>query len=90
MFRGSYNPNAYLAHKRNVRLGLVARSKILQSIERNALTIKNISGVTGLNYAVVLYHLKLLEEEKIVVRKSVKPPYFWGLTGLGQRRLIES
>jgi len=90
MLRVSYNPNAYLTQKRNVRLGLVARSKILQAIGENALSIKNIGEVAGLKYAVVLYHLRLLEEEKIVMRRSGKPPYSWSLTGLGQRRLVES
>lgn len=89
MLRVAYNPNAYLTRKRNVRLGLVARSKILQAIGENTLAIKDIRVVTGLKYAVVLYHLRLLEDERIVMRKSGKPPYSWSLTGLGQRRLVE-
>jgi predicted transcriptional regulator len=89
MFKISYHPNAYLARKRNVRLGLVARTKILQAIGDNALTAQDVRQQTGLNYSVALYHLRLLEEEKIVTRKAGKRPYFWALTGAGQKRLVE-
>ena len=89
MLKGTYNPNAFLAQKRNVRLGLVARTKILQAIEKQAFSIKDIRQASGLKYAVVLYHLRLLEEEKIVQRRGGKRPYFWGLTGTGQKRLVE-
>ena len=90
MFKISYNPNAYLAQRRNVRLGLVARTEILQVIGKQAFSIKNIKQVSGLKYAVILYHLKLLEEEKIVQRQGGKKPFFWTLTGVGQKRLVES
>jgi predicted transcriptional regulator len=89
MLKISYNPNAYLARKRNVRLGLVARTRVLDVIEKQASTIKDVRQATGLKYAVVLYHLRLLEEEKIVQRSAGKKPYFWALTGLGQKRLVE-
>jgi len=89
MLKVAYNPNAFLAQKRNVRLGLVARTKILQVIEKQAFSIKDIRQECGLRYAVVLYHLRLLEEEKIVQRGGGKRPYFWGLTGTGQKRLVE-
>lgn len=89
MLKVTYNPNAYLAQKRNVRLGLTARTKILQVIEKQAFSIKDISQTSGLKYAVVLYHLKLLEEERIVQRKDGKKPYSWSLTGAGQKRLVE-
>jgi predicted transcriptional regulator len=88
MFKISYNPNAYLAQRRNVRLGLVARTKILQVIEKQASSIKDIRQASGLKYAVILYHLKLLKKEKIVQRKGGKKPFFWALTGAGQKRLI--
>jgi predicted transcriptional regulator len=90
MLKIAYNPNAYLTQKRNVRLGLVARSKILQVIEKQAASIRVIRDATSLKYAVVLYHLKLLEEEKVVQRQGGKKPYAWSLTGVGQKRLVES
>lgn len=90
MLKIAYNPNAYLTQKRNVRLGLVARSKILQVVEQQAASIRVIRDATSLKYAVVLYHLKLLEEEKVVQRQGGKKPYAWSLTGVGQKRLVES
>jgi predicted transcriptional regulator len=90
MLKIAYNPNAYLMQKRNVRLGLVARSKILQVIEKQATSIRVIRDATGLKYAVVLYHLRLLEEERVVQRQGGKKPYSWSLTGVGQKQLVGS
>lgn len=88
MLKVAYNPNAYLAQRRNVRLGLEARSKILRVVENQTTTIMHIREATGLKYSVVLYHLRLLEEERIVQRQGRKRPYAWKLTGIGQKRLI--
>lgn len=90
MLKIAYNPNAYLAQRRNVRLGLVARSKVLQVVEKHAATIRVIIDATGLKYPVVLYHLRLLEREKVVQRQGTKKPYIWALTGVGQKRLVSS
>jgi len=90
MLKIAYNPNAYLTQRRNVRLGLVARSKILEFLEKHQAPIRNIGEATGLKYAVVLYHLKLMEGEKTVRRQGGKKPYCWVFTGIGQRRLAES
>jgi predicted transcriptional regulator len=90
MLKIAYNPNAYLTQKRNVRLGLVARSKVLQVVEKQAASIRVIRDATGLKYAVILYHLKLLEREKVVQRQGGKKPYAWMFTGIGQRRLVGS
>ena len=90
MFKIRYNPNAYLTHRRNVRLGLVARTRVLDVVENKESTIKEIRQATGLTFGVVLYHLNLLEEERVVQRKGGKKPYSWVLTGVGQKRLVES
>jgi predicted transcriptional regulator len=90
MLKIAYNPNAYLMQKRNVRLGLVARSKILQVVEKQAASIRVIRDATGLKYAVVLYHLRLLERERVVQRQGGKKPYSWSLTGVGQKQLVGS
>jgi len=42
---------------------------------------------TGLSYKSVLYHLHLLENERIIVRNDTKP-YIWSLTGAGQQTLL--
>lgn len=83
-----YHPKAYLSSRRNIREGLSSRSKVLNLIEAEHLTAKEIANKTGLKYRSVLYHLKLLESEGIVERKG-KKPYLWLLTGRGQLRLDE-
>ncbi|MEM3783466.1 MAG: winged helix-turn-helix domain-containing protein [Candidatus Bathyarchaeia archaeon] len=86
MSREGYHPNAYLTDFRNVKLGLKARTIILDFLERSSADAKLISKETSLPYNVVLHHLKLLESRGIVQRKSGRPS-IWGLTGLGQKRL---
>lgn len=89
MKRG-FHPRAFLLLKRNVRLGLSARTRILQVLENQEVNIKSIAGSSELNYGVVAHHLRLLEAERVVVRKSDKKPFVWALTGAGQQRLVDS
>jgi predicted transcriptional regulator len=86
MPREEYHPNAYLADFRNVKLGLRARTLILNFLEKSSADAKTVAKGTGLPYNVVMHHLKLLESKGIAVRKS-KRPSVWSLTGLGQKRL---
>lgn len=86
MPREGYHPNAYLTAFRNVKLGLKARTMILEFLEKTSAEARLISKETGLPYSVVLHHLKLLESKGIVQRKSSRPSV-WLLTGLGQKRL---
>ena len=88
MFKPAYHPKAFLTLKRNVQAGLTARSKILSVLEHKTTTTVNISRETGLSYAVVLYHLHLLEIENLLFRKGNRC-YLWELTGIGQQRLID-
>jgi predicted transcriptional regulator len=87
MFRLSYHPNAFLNLKRNIQPGLVARTKILSVLELQQSTTKHISNKTGLSCKAVLYHLHLLQKERIVHHKG-KRVYVWGLTGVGQQKLV--
>ncbi|MEM3616735.1 MAG: hypothetical protein QXJ31_02330 [Candidatus Bathyarchaeia archaeon] len=86
MPREEYHPNAYLTDFRNVKLGLKARTLILNFLEHSSADAKTVAKGTGLPYGVVIHHLKLLESKGIAKRKS-KRPSVWALTGLGQRRL---
>ncbi|MEM1563422.1 MAG: winged helix-turn-helix domain-containing protein [Candidatus Bathyarchaeia archaeon] len=86
MPREEYHPNAYLIDFRNIKLGLKARTLILNFLERSSADAKTIAKETGLPYSVVLHHLKLLESKGIAKRES-KRPFVWTLTGLGQKRL---
>jgi DNA-binding transcriptional ArsR family regulator len=82
-----YHSKAFLMGKRNVRLGLIARSRIVRFLERQSSNAKNIAKETKLSYGVVLHHLHLFEAEKVVARKG-KRPFTWELTGAGQQTLV--
>jgi predicted transcriptional regulator len=89
MLKETYHPNAYLASIRNMKLGLRARTKILNALEKLSGDAKEVAKESGLCYGVVMHHLKLLAAEDIVQRKGSRP-YVWGLTGMGQKRLETS
>lgn len=83
-----YHPKAFLTEKRNVRLGLLARSRIARFLEKQpSSNAKAIAKGTGMSYAAALHHLHLFEAEKVVARKG-KRPFQWELTGAGQQTLI--
>jgi len=86
MAKETWHPNALLSRVRNVRLGLRARTAILNALEKRSMNAKTIAGETNMHYGVVLHHLKLLEVEEIVERKKDRPQT-WLLTGVGQKRL---
>lgn len=89
MSREAYHPKAYLSNIKNIKLGLRARTKLLNILENGSFDAKTIGEETGMHYGVVVHHLKLLKTQGIVERKQGKP-YIWMLTGLGQRRLVNS
>lgn len=89
MFKIAHHPKAFLTSKRNVQVGLLARTQIVSVLEKEASNAKKLAQETGLNYASVLYHLHLLEAENILTCKG-KRPYLWELTGAGQQRLTDA
>lgn len=89
MFREDYHPNAYLSNIKNVKLGLHARTRVLNILDMHSADAKTVAEETGMHYSVVMHHLILLEAEGIVERKRSKS-HIWMLTGLGQRRLVNS
>ena len=90
MSRLLFHPNAFLSGTRNVRQGLVSRTKILRVLERKGATAMAVADSSLLSYGVVLHHLRLLEGESIVSRVRSPKPHLWELTGLGQQRLAAS
>ena len=80
------HPNAYLKNIRNVRCGLVARTKILALLEKQGFNASKIAQESALSYGVVMHHLRLLKNEGTVERKGNRR-YVWLATGLGQKRL---
>ena len=87
MAKTAFNPNAYLREIKNVRRGLVARSRILEALEGISATAGALAKETALSYRVILHHLWLLEAENIVLCKTSKRTYYWALTGGGQQQL---
>lgn len=89
LFEAAYHPKAFLSMTRNVRPGLVARTRVVRLLEKKekGASTKTVVQKTALTYASVLHHLHLLEDENIVVRKG-KRSYMWMLTGAGQQRLM--
>jgi hypothetical protein len=89
MLREKYHPNAYLANVRNVRLGLRARTKILNVLELRPGNARTVADKAELHYGVVLHHLTLLQVEGVVRREGARPSV-WAPTGAGQKRLLST
>jgi predicted ArsR family transcriptional regulator len=89
MVKESYHPNAYLENIKNMKLGLRARTKILIVLEKSAGDAAAVARQSGQPYGVAMHHLRLLSAEGIVDRKG-RRPYMWSLTGMGQKRLVNS
>jgi hypothetical protein len=89
MVKQNYHPNAYLSNIKNVKRGLIARTKLLNVLEKTSGDAKAIGNEAALPYGVAMHHLKLLGKEGIVRRKDSKP-CVWTITGVGQKRLVNS
>lgn len=81
------HPNAHLSTRRNTRVGLLARTKILSALENKEDSIREVSLEINVSYSRILHHLHLLEEEHLVKRLGEKRPFKWRVTGLGQQPL---
>jgi predicted transcriptional regulator len=89
MFKETYHPNAFLSNIRNIKLGLLARTRILNILDKDSANARTIARETEMFYGAIMHHLRLLEAEGIVQRKGSKP-YAWLLTGSGQKRLVNT
>jgi len=87
MSRLPHHPNSFLSLKRNIEPGLSARTHIISVLEKRISTTRRISQETELSSKSVLYHLHLLEAEKIV-QHTGRHFYIWKLTGIGQQTLV--
>jgi len=88
MSKGHYHPKAFLLKTKNVKQGLVTRTKIASALDEIPCTAGKIGGKTGVSYSSIIHHLNLMKNEHIVKRNNNKP-YIWELTGAGQKRLAE-
>jgi predicted transcriptional regulator len=83
----AFHPKAYLTSKRNVKAGLVSRSKILVVLEKEHKSARAIAKEAALSYECVAYHLKTLRKERLVDRLTKTKPFTWQLTPFGQQKL---
>ena len=83
----SLHPKAYLTSKRNVRAGLISRSKILQALEKGRKTASDIAKETSLSYKCVAYHITAMRKDRLVDKASKRRPFTWQITPYGQQRL---
>ncbi|MEM0329124.1 MAG: winged helix-turn-helix domain-containing protein [Nitrososphaerota archaeon] len=81
---------AYLRGLRNVRRGLLTRSKIIDALSRKASTISQIAEEIGLSKSAVRRHLKNMLAEGIVEKLRFKGKILWKLSGSGQLNLEEA
>ncbi len=85
--RPTLHPKAYLTSKRNVRAGLISRSKILLALEKDRKSASAIAREAALSYECVTYHLKTMKKERLVDKLAKGRPFAWGLTPFGQQKL---
>lgn len=83
----AFHPKAYLTSRRNVKAGLISRSKILLVLEADHKTASAIAKAAALSYECVTYHLKSMKKERLVDRLTKAKPFTWGLTPFGQQKL---
>ena len=81
------HPKAYLTSRRNVKAGLISRTKILQVLENGRKSAGDVAKETTLSYDCVAYHLKALKKDHLVDKLTKSKPFTWGLTPFGQQKL---
>ncbi len=75
---------------RNVRRGLLTRSKIINILSKKASTISQIAEEVGLGESSIRRHLKNMLAEGIVERFRFKGKVLWRLSRSGQLDLEEA
>jgi predicted transcriptional regulator len=73
---------------RNVSRGLESRTKILEIMEKNRTSVKEIGEKAGLSTSCVAYHLKLLLKQRVVAMTQSGRAGRWTLTKYGQEKLF--
>lgn len=75
---------------RNVRRGLLTRSKIIDALYEKASTTQQIAEEIGLSESAVRRHLRNMLAEGIVEKLKFKGKILWRLSGSGQLNLEEA
>lgn len=81
------HPKARLTSKRNVRAGLLSRSKILFALEKGRRNTREIAKEAALSYECVAYHLKTMKKDRLVDKLTKSKPFTWNMTPFGQQKL---
>ena len=81
------HPKAYLASKRNVRAGLISRTKILLALEKGRKNAREVAKEAALSYACVAYHLRAMRKDRLLDKLTKTRPFTWGVTPFGQQKL---
>lgn len=88
--QNALHPKAYLTSKRNVKAGLVSRTKILFIIETGRKSATEIANETSLSYECVSYHLTAMRKDHLVEKLTNTKPFKWTSTRFGQQELQTS
>ena len=83
----TFHPKAYLTSKRNVKAGLISRTKILLALERGQKPATQLAKEAALSYDCVAYHLHAMRKDRLVEKMAKARPFTWGLTPFGQQKL---
>lgn len=75
---------------RNVRRGLLTRSRIIDVLSRKASTIQQIAEEIGLSESAVGRHLRNMLSEGVVEKLKFEGKILWRLSGSGQLDLEEA
>lgn len=81
---------AFLKEIRNVRKGLVTRSKIVAALSEKACTISQVAKELGLSEASIRRHLRNMLADGVVEKFKYKGKTLWRLSGSGQLDLEEA
>jgi predicted transcriptional regulator len=81
------HPKAYLISRRNVKAGLISRTKILLALEKGQKAAAEVAKEAALSYDCVAYHLHAMKKDRLVDKMTKVRPFTWGLTPFGQQKL---
>ena len=81
---------AFLRSVRNVRKGLLTRSKIVELLSEKAYTMSQLAEEIGLSESSIRRHLNNMLAEGIVEKIKYRGKTLWRLSGYGQLALEEA
>jgi len=86
----SIHSRAFLRSVRNVKKGLLTRSRIVELLSEKAYTMSQLAEEIGLSESSIRRHLNNMLAEGIVEKIKYRGKVLWRLSGYGQLALDES